>query len=113
MTDYSAILLQQLELCGITSFVREYRFHPVRKWRWDVSSPELMIACEVQGATYVSGKHTRGAGYANDCEKLAEAQLLGWTVFWFPSDWIASGKALAYVEKAVANSNYRKFCGTI
>jgi len=63
----------------------EYVFHPTRKWRFDFAWPDKLAAVEMQGATWAQGRHTRGMGYRADCEKLAEAQLLGWRVFWVTS----------------------------
>lgn len=106
--DYSALLLQQLELCGITSFVREFRYHPTRRWRFDLADRNRMIALEIEGGVWSEGRHTRSSGFIGDCEKYNEAALMGWMVLRFPSDWIPSGKALAYVEKAIAVVEYRK-----
>ena len=64
---------------------REHRFHPYRDWRFDFAFPDSKVAVECQGSTWTQGRHTRGRGYRNDCEKLAEAQLLGWTVFYVTS----------------------------
>ena len=64
-------------------FVPEFKFHPVRKWLLDYAIPSRKIGIEIQGATYTAGKHTRGTGYANDCEKLNAAQCLGWRVLWY------------------------------
>ena len=58
--------------------VREYRFHPKRKWRFDLAWPALLVACELEGGTWVKGAHSRGAHYASDCEKYSEAAALGW-----------------------------------
>lgn len=101
MTDYSALLLQQLALVGISGFVREHRFHPTRKWRFDLASPELMIALEIEGGVWSEGRHTRGKGFSEDCIKYAEANLLGWTVFRFTTQQVEDGIALHYVELAL------------
>ena len=59
----------------------EYRFHPVRRWRFDFAWPVSKVAVELDGGTWTQGRHTRGAGYRGDCEKLNAAALLGWRVF--------------------------------
>ena len=61
--------------------VAELRFHPVRRWRFDYAWPDSMIALELDGGTWSRGRHTRGAGYRGDCEKLNAAVSLGWRVF--------------------------------
>lgn len=63
---------------GIPSPVFEYRFHPKRRWRFDIAWPELMIALEVDGGIWTSGRHTRGKGYLGDIEKRNEATKAGW-----------------------------------
>ena len=80
--------------------VPEYRFHPVRRWRFDLAWPALLLAVEVDGGTWVSGRHTRGAGYERDCEKLNAAVLLGWRVLRFTTGQVTSGQALTVLEQA-------------
>ena len=60
--------------------VEEFRFHPVRRWRFDFAIPELKIAVEIEGGSWVQGRHTRGAGYQGDMEKYNQAVILGWKV---------------------------------
>lgn len=58
--------------------VREHRFHPERRWRFDFAWPEQKLAVEIDGAVYAAGRHTRGSGFRRDAEKLNTAVLLGW-----------------------------------
>ena len=58
----------------------EYRFHPERKWRFDIAFPEYKVAVEVQGGIWIGGAHARGKFIMRDYEKLNEAQLIGWIV---------------------------------
>lgn len=62
---------------------REYRFHPTRKWRFDFAwvLGDFKVALEIEGGIFVRGRHSRGAGYANDADKYNEATKLGWRVF--------------------------------
>lgn len=59
----------------------EFKFHPTRKWRFDFAHPASRTAVEIEGATWAGGRHSRGSGYAADCEKYNAAGLAGWTVF--------------------------------
>lgn len=61
----------------------EFKFHPTRKWSFDFAHPATLVAFEIEGGIYMrmGGRHTRGKGFANDCEKYNEAALLGWAVF--------------------------------
>ena len=65
--------------------VHEYRFHPVRKWRFDFAFPEQKVAVEIEGGTFgkCKSRHTTGTGYEKDCEKYNTAILNGWRVFRF------------------------------
>lgn len=59
-------------------FESEYRFDPVRKWRFDFADTKNKIAIEIEGGTWVSGRHTRGSGFKKDTEKYNRATTLGW-----------------------------------
>lgn len=80
---------------------REVRFHSTRRWRLDFAWPSRMLAVEVDGGTWVQGRHTRPRGFEADCEKLNAAALLGWTVLRVTSDMVRDGRALALVEQAM------------
>jgi very-short-patch-repair endonuclease len=60
--------------------VLEHRFHPVRRWRFDLAWPELQIAVEIDGGQFVKGRHLQPRGFQADCEKLNAAALHGWSV---------------------------------
>lgn len=97
-------MVQQLRASCIP-FGREHRFHALRAWRFDFvfgndeRSPKL--ALEVEGGTWSGGAHTRGKGYAEDCEKYAEAAILGWRVLRATTDQVKSGMALSWVQRAL------------
>lgn len=61
--------------------VKEYKFHPERKWRFDYAIPAHKIALEVEGGVWTSGRHTRPKGFLGDIEKYNTATLMGWRVF--------------------------------
>ena len=69
----------------------EYRFHPFRKWRFDVAWPDRQIAVEIDGGYFVGGRHSRGTGQIADNEKINVAQSLGWTVYRFTPQQLKSG----------------------
>lgn len=96
-----AELVQQLYAADLVPVVTELRFHPERKWRFDLAWPDFKVAVEIHGGTWVGGRHTRGAGFEKDREKMNEAQLLGWLVLEVTDKQIRSGQALAWVEKAL------------
>lgn len=61
-------------------FIREHRFHPTRRWRFDFADEEKKIAVEIEGGIFMAGAHTRGVGYQKDTEKYNQATILGWKV---------------------------------
>ena len=81
---------------------QEYRFHPVRRWRFDFAWPEFKVALEAEGGTYGKGRHVRPTGFEKDCEKYNEATLMGWRVYRFTSKMIKSGEALEILERIFA-----------
>lgn len=64
------------------SWVMEFTFHPVRKWRFDYAVPSIKLAIEYHGHAGMVGKsksgHSTISGLTADCEKLSHAQLHGW-----------------------------------
>jgi hypothetical protein len=63
---------------GLPAPAEEYRFHGTRKWRFDFAWPSHKLALEVEGGTFVGGRHTRGSGFAKDLEKYNTAAAMGW-----------------------------------
>ena len=59
---------------------REFRFHPVRKWRADFAHLPSRTLMEIEGGIWVRGRHTTPKGFAADAEKYLEAALAGWRV---------------------------------
>ena len=85
---------------------REFRFHPTRKWRFDFAWPEYKVACEVEGGTWIGGRHTRGLGFQKDCTKYNEAALMGWLVLRVTEAHISSGKATVWIRRALAERGW-------
>lgn len=93
----------QLQICArrLPLPQTELRFHPKRKWRFDLAWVEVRVAVEIHGGIWTDGRHTRGAGFQADREKMNEAQLLGWLVLEVTGDQIRSGEALEWIERAL------------
>jgi very-short-patch-repair endonuclease len=92
----------QCTAAGLPDPLEEYRFHPARRWRFDLAWPAHKVAVEIDGGTFSGGRHVSGVGHARDSEKANEAQLLGWVVLRVIPDWVRDGRALALVERALA-----------
>lgn len=61
-------------------YCTEYRFHDVRKFRFDVALPMLKLAFEYEGVMSEKSRHTSVTGYTRDATKYNLAQQLGWNV---------------------------------
>lgn len=81
--------------------VREYRFHPVRRWRFDFAFIEEKLAVEVDGATYSGGRHTRGGGIEKDAEKQNLAAIAGWRMLRITRKMIEDGRAVQFIQLAL------------
>lgn len=93
--------LLQHDLKGL-EIVKEHRFHPVRKWRFDYAIVELKIAVEVDGAVWVGGRHNRASGYVADMEKLNTAASMGWLVLRITTDDRFCTKTMKMIKDTVA-----------
>ena len=70
----------------LPALVAEYRFHPVRRWRFDFCIPApYLIAIEIDGKVW-GGRHTRGKGFIEDCTKLNAAAVMGYRVLRYTSE---------------------------
>lgn len=78
-----AAFARQATAAGLPAWECEYRFDHSRRWRLDFAWPERLLAVEIEGGTHSGGRHTRGAGYAADCDKYNAAALAGWRVLRF------------------------------
>lgn len=90
----------QCRAVGLMPPVGEYRFHPVRRWRFDWAWPARKIALEVEGGVFIQGRHSRGVGMEKDMEKYNAAAIMGYTVLRVTPRMITDGTAIAIVEQA-------------
>jgi very-short-patch-repair endonuclease len=85
--------------------MREYRFHPERRWRFDFAWPDQFIAVEVEGLTPLGGRHQRMSGFRSDLEKYNAAAMLGWLVLRFTDFEIKRGIAIKTIIAAFEDRN--------
>ena len=76
-SEIEELFAGQLRLLRLPAPEREYRFHDVRRWRFDFAWPVYRLAAEVEGGTWVNGRHNRPEGFEKDCEKYNTAALAG------------------------------------
>lgn len=97
MSYLEDLLAFQLNSIGIP-FEREYKFCPSRKWRADFYiKPRLLI--EIEGGTWIKGRHIRPAGFGGDIEKYNEAQILNFDILRFTAEQVKSGYAVNTIER--------------
>lgn len=100
-SDLELEFLSQVRLAGLPEPEREYKFHPVRRWKFDFCWPSKMVAVELEGGTWTGGRHTRPVGFEKDCEKYNEAAIMGWKVLRFTANMVRGGEALTKTEQEV------------
>jgi very-short-patch-repair endonuclease len=94
----------QCNLFSIEMPIEEYRFHPTRRWRFDFAWPQYKIAVEIEGGIYSKGRHTRGQGYANDCNKYNSAVELGWSIYRYPTNQVLNFSAIKQISRILSQS---------
>jgi very-short-patch-repair endonuclease len=84
-------VLGEVERLGLPLPVREHQYIPERKWRADFAWPDRMLAVEAEGGSWAGGRHTRGAGFAADCEKYSALTCIGWRIVRVTGPMVSSG----------------------
>lgn len=70
-------------------FELEYKFAlPERQWRSDVAWVDQKVALEIDGGTWVSGRHNRPSTSLNEMDKNNGYASRGWLVFHAPWAWV-------------------------
>ena len=95
------IALAAMREAGIPTPIREHRFHPVRKWRFDFAWVDRKIAVEIEGGH--GGRHQRYYGYKGDCDKYNCAILMGWRLYRFTRQHIADGSFDEFLKEVFEN----------
>lgn len=68
-----------------------------RKWRLDFYLTEFRIGIEIQGGIWTGGRHARGAGYQNDCDKANTATMMGIRLLRFTTEDVMKGRAKQFL----------------
>lgn len=82
----------------------EHVFAPGRRWRMDYAWPAHRVGLEVDGGIWTKGRHTRGAGWLKDTEKLNTAACLGWRMLRCTPQQLATPEMIATVRTALTYS---------
>ncbi len=101
-SDLEAALIWQIKAARLPEPITEHRFHPPRRFRFDLAWPDRMLAVECEGGVYSGGRHTRGAGFEADLLKYNIAAMDGWTVLRYSGRHIDNGYALSEIEHVLS-----------
>lgn len=97
--DWENYLETQITEAGLPRPVREYRFLPPRRFRFDFAWVSSKFAVEVDGAIFKIGGHTSGVGYTNDCEKFALATIDGWKIIRVTTGQVNQDLAIDWIKQ--------------
>lgn len=100
-SELEMILANRIEIAGLPTPERQFRFCETRRWRADFAYPSASLLIEVDGGAYVAGRHTRGAGFEADCEKASTAAALGYRVIRVTGRMVKSGMAVELIRQAL------------
>lgn len=90
---------------GLPKPNKEFYFHPKRKWRFDLAWPEQKIAVEIEGGTWISGRHSRGSGFEKDCMKYNTAATMGWRVLRFTTKHARGIEAAVMIKECLKTAS--------
>ena len=108
LSDLEAEFMFQLRVTKTLKPVHDYRFSPPRRWRFDFAWPSKKVAVEVEGGSWVAGRHVRGQGFEQDCKKYNAAVLAGWKVLRCTGKMVESGECLASVERVLLSGSVNR-----
>ena len=92
----------QLDQAGI-GYTREYAFALPRRYRADFAiAADPILLVEIEGGTWVAGRHSRGKGFAADCEKQALAIIAGYRYMRCTTAQVEDGTAFGWITAALA-----------
>lgn len=104
------LLIFQCGACQLPPHMRNYLFHPVRKWEIDVAWPQFRIGIEIQGGVWGKGgddnspgAHGHGSGIMRDMEKHNALLDCGWRVWLFTPQQIKQGLAVQHLEAVIGS----------
>lgn len=83
--------------------VKEHRFAPPRRWRFDYAILEYKIAIEKEGGVWRKGggAHSRPANIMRDMEKYTTAAVNGWVIIRRTPQQLNKQETLVLIRKAI------------
>lgn len=95
-----------IELCKAHNLPlpeKEYRFHPIRRWRVDYCFPKKKLAVEIEGGRFVYGRHNRPMGFKKDMEKYNQLAIQGYWLLRFTPQEVKNGYAIDVIKEWFKN----------
>ena len=103
-SDYTPIVVKKIAEAGLSEPVREYRFAPPRRWKFDLAWPGQKVAFEIEGISFRGkSRHRTPTGFIGDCEKYSTAATMGWLVYRSPTVWFDPGSKFWRADEVVAD----------
>jgi very-short-patch-repair endonuclease len=87
---------------GLPKPEAEFRFHPTRKFRLDFAWVQHKVGLEIDGGIWTGGRHTRGAGWLKDTEKLNLLASMGWRMLRCTPQQLCTSEMLDTIKQALA-----------
>lgn len=108
-SGFERLLLFQVKSLKLRPPVVQYRFHPERRWTFDLAWPDRKLAVEVEGGIWIrgGGRHNRASGFEKDIEKYNEAAILGYAVLRVTTGQVKNGEAIRTIERALSGLGSR------
>lgn len=86
--------------------IKEHRFHPPRRWRFDYAIPSQKIAVEVEGGIWTGGRHTSPKGFLGDIEKYNAAAVDGWSLLRVTPDTLTSSNTISMIQAIIDRNKH-------
>lgn len=106
--DYKQ-LIQSPNINVRTLVVQEFRFHPIRLWRFDFAIPAYRLGIEVDGGVWRpgGGAHSHPSNIMRDIEKSNHATVAGWHLLRFTDKEIRSSESIRMTKEFIEIASLR------
>jgi len=106
---FERLFAQQLAAARVAPTIPQHQFALAlgRKWTADFAWPDYGLICEIQGGGFTGGRHTRGQGYEDDCERQSVAATLGYAIVPVTPRHVKDGRALRWVQQALVARGWK------
>jgi len=106
LDDVKILMRKHLTELGIERYAPEWRFHTVRRWRWDwaIWHKGRKLAVEINGGLFIKGKSGHGGAHSlptnilRDMEKKNSGVIMGWDILEFTPTQIRRGDDLSTIR---------------